>query len=142
MLQALSGARAGWLADVLAELPDRLRAALPDRVAMKSEADADRLRALLPKGQRLATTGWPRIDDVLTMLSTAGPALRRLDPEFRGTSRLGTALGREIADARGLWRAMRQSSARSPVDYRTQRNYLAIPLVLALVALACTIAIR
>jgi hypothetical protein len=142
LLQALSGARNGWLADVLAALPDRLRAALPDRVAMKSEADADRLRALLPKGQRLATTGWPRIDDVLTMLSTAGPALRRLDPGFRGTSRLGTALGREIADARGLWRAMRQSSARSPADYRTQRNYLAIALVLALVALACTIAIR
>jgi hypothetical protein len=141
VLQALSGAPAGWLADVLAALPDRLRAALPDRVAMKSETDADRLRAVLPQGQEPVLTGWPCIDAVLTMLSTAGPALRRLDPQYRGTSKLGSALGREIADARGLWRAMRQSSARKP-DYRTQRNYLAISLILALVALAWTIAIR
>jgi flagellar motility protein MotE (MotC chaperone) len=142
VLQVLSGAPFGWLADVLAALPDRLRAALPDRVAMKSGADADRLRAVLSERQRPLTTGWPRVDAALTMLSTAGPALRRLDPQYRDTSQLGTALGREIADARGLWRAMRQSSVRRPVENRKQRNYLAVALVLALVALACMIAIR
>jgi hypothetical protein len=142
VLQVLSGAPIGWLTDVLAALPDRLRAALPDRVAMKSEADADRLRVVLSKGQGPPTTGWPRIDAVLTMLSTARPVLRRLDPQYRDTSKLGTALGREIADARGLWRAMRQSSVRRPGENQVQRNYLAIALVLALVALACMLAIQ
>lgn len=131
-----------WLAEVLAALPARLRAALLDRIATNNPALACRLREVLPEVRQPASTGWPRVDAVLTMFATIDPSVHRLSSHFRGTERLSTALGQEAVDARELWRAMRQSSAPRPINYQAQRNHLAVALLLALIAIVFMAATR
>jgi flagellar motility protein MotE (MotC chaperone) len=128
-----------WLAEVLAKLPVRLRAALLDRVAMDSQAAAGQLRKALGDGRQPLETGWARADATLTILTALNPALRRLGPRFRGTERLSSALRKEAADARGLWRGMRHSADAKQVNYQAQRNVLATALILSVIALACVI---
>jgi hypothetical protein len=128
------------LTATLAALPALLRGALIDRVAVDDGAAAENAENL-PDGES-DVTGWHRIDALLTMLASVHLVLYRLGRQYRGSQGFGSALREQLADAGGLWRAMRQSSTGKTPDYRKQRNSIATLLVLTLVTLVIVIIFR
>jgi hypothetical protein len=129
------------LAETLAVLPGRLRWALTDRVAVIDGATAEILRRS-PGDSEPGVTGWYRIDALITMLTSVHLVLYRLGRQYRGPKGFGSALREQLADAGGLWRAIRQSSTGKTPDYRKQRNSIALLLVLTLVTLSIVIVLQ
>jgi flagellar motility protein MotE (MotC chaperone) len=129
------------LSATLAALPAWLRGALIDRVAVNDGAAAENLR----KGARdgySGVTGWLRIDALLTLLMSIHLVLYRLGRQYRGSQGFSPALRQQLADAGGLWRAMRQSAMDKPPDYRKQRNSIALVMIFTWVAFAIVIIFR
>jgi hypothetical protein len=143
LLQRMAGAAdsSDRLTATLSALPARLRGALIDRVAVDDGATAENLRKILPDGES-DVTGWHRIDALLTMLASVHLVLYRLGRQYRGSQGFGSALRQQLADAGGLWRAMRQSSTGKAPNYRKQRDSLALLLVLTWVAFVIAIFFR
>jgi flagellar motility protein MotE (MotC chaperone) len=143
LIQRMAAARdsSDRVTATLAALPARLRGALIDRVAINDGATAKNLRKSLRDGES-DVTGWHRIDALLTMLACVHLVLYRLGRQYRGSQGFGSALREQMADAGGLWRAIRQSSTGKDPNYRKQRDSIALLLVFTLVTLVIVIMFR